>query len=91
VNSPQPLESANVRRWLLIVWPAFITACLLEVFTFSMIDPSELHWAGNVLQISRQGIYTMAFFCFWLISMVCSGLTWWLARPDQTIQNPGLV
>jgi hypothetical protein len=44
-----------------------------------------------VLQISRQGIYTMAFFCFWLISMVCSGLTWWLARPDQTIQNPGLV
>jgi hypothetical protein len=77
----------NVRRWVLIVWPAFVTACLLEALVFSMIDPGELHWPGFLAQPSRQGIYTVAFFSFWLISMVCSGLAWWLARPDHSTNS----
>ncbi len=77
------LNTANdVKPWILIVWPAFVAACLLEGMIFSMVDPGELHWPGYLVQPSRLGIYTIAFFCFWLISMVCSGLAWWLARPD---------
>jgi hypothetical protein len=88
MNRPKPFESVNVKRWAVIIWPAFVTACLLEAFIFSVVDPSELDWSGYMLQLSRQGVYTMEFFCFWLISMVCSGLTLWLVRPDQTIRNP---
>jgi hypothetical protein len=81
----------NVKRWVLIVWPAFVAACLLEAMVFSMIDPGELHWPGYLVQPSRQGIYTIAFFCFWLISMVCSGLAWWLAQPDQSTNSMDIV
>jgi hypothetical protein len=81
----------NVKRWVLIVWPAFVAACLLEVLVFSMIDPGELHWPGFLAQPSRQGIYTVAFFCFWLISMVGSGLAWWLACPDDSANSMDIV
>ena len=84
MNSPEPFASATVKHWSLVIWPAFVSACLLEAFVFSMVDPQELHWSGHMLQLSRQGVYTVAFFCFWLISMACSGLTWWLARPYRT-------
>ncbi len=87
MNSPSPSSATHVKRWALIIWPAFLSACLLEAFVFSLVDPDELHWSGAVFQVSRQGAYTMAFFCFWLISLVCSGLTWWLARLDHTIQK----
>jgi hypothetical protein len=87
VNNPRSYGPASLRGWALVIWPAFVTACLLEAFAFSLIDPSELHWSGHALQLSRQGVYTLAFFCFWLISMVCSGLTWWLARPGNSIRS----
>jgi hypothetical protein len=90
MSSHKADQSANSKYFSLIVWPAFVSACLLEAFVFSVIDPSELHWSGFTVQPSRQAVYTMAFFCFWLISMVCSGLAWWLARQDRGIQNAGL-
>jgi hypothetical protein len=82
--------NVNVKNWVLIVWPAFVTACLLEALVFSVVDPSELHWSGFMLQPSRQGVYTIAFFCFWLISMVCSGLACWLASPNRNTKDADL-
>ena len=87
MSSHEAFQSINMKYWILVVWPAFVTACLLEAFVFSVVDPSELHWPGFLLQPSRQGVYTITFFCFWLISMVCSGLALWLARPDRTTPN----
>ena len=75
------VTSHRPRQWLLVLWPAFLAACLLEALVFSMVDPNELHWFGHALQSGRQAIYSMAFFAFWLISMVCSGLVLWLAAP----------
>jgi hypothetical protein len=87
MSTHKAFESVNVKYWALIVWPAFVTACLLEALVFSVVDPGELHWSGFMLQPSRQAVYTVAFFCFWLISMTGSGLAWWLARPERTTQN----
>lgn len=87
MSSHEVFQSANVKYWILVVWPAFVTACLLEASVFSVVDPSELHWPGFLLQPSRQGVYTIAFFCFWLISMASSGLALWLARPARTSPN----
>jgi hypothetical protein len=58
-----------------ITWPAFLVAGLLEVLVFAFVDPHDLHWFGQDLDLSRQAIYTLAFFAFWALAIVSSALT----------------
>lgn len=83
MGNPESNEPRKLRRWALIVWPAFLAACLLQALVFAVIDPAEIQWPGQFLQPTRQGVYTITFFLFWLINMVCSGLALWLAQPEQ--------
>lgn len=87
MNNPELRIPSAVKQWVLVVWPAFVSACLLEALVFSIVDPGEIHWPGFAMQPSRQSIYTLAFFSFWIISMVCSGLAFWLARPTTAAGN----
>ena len=80
-------KSVSARRWALIIWPAFLAACLLEAVVFSVVDPGEVHWSGLALQPTRQAVYTLAFFCFWLIAAVCSYVVLWLAQPDRALSD----
>ena len=41
-----------------IAWPAFLSACVLEVVVFAVVDPLELLWFGRPLAWSRQAVYT---------------------------------
>ena len=63
------------QRLMWIVWPAFLMAGVIEMLVFAMVDPQDLHWFGHPLEISRQGVYTLAFFVFWLITSISGGLT----------------
>lgn len=63
------------QRMMWIAWPAFLVACVLEALVFALVDPQDLRWFGQPIMFSRQGVYTVAFFAFWFIAMVCSGLT----------------
>ncbi|WP_137896026.1 hypothetical protein [Ramlibacter sp. 2FC] len=63
------------RRWMWIAWPAFLVAGVLEMLVFAMVDPEDLHWFGQPLALSRLGVYTLAFFVFWLMTMASSALT----------------
>ena len=63
------------KRLMWIAWPAFLVAGLLEIMVFGLVDPYDLHWFGHPLALSRQGVYTLAFFAFWALTMVSSGLT----------------
>jgi hypothetical protein len=65
----------KAQRWMWIAWPAFLVAAVLEMIVFAMVDPGDLHWFGNPLGLSRQAIYTLAFFVFWGITMASSALT----------------
>jgi hypothetical protein len=58
-----------------IVWPAFLVAGLIELVVFGMFDPEDMHWFGQQLTLSRQGVYTLSFFVFWVLAMVSSSLT----------------
>lgn len=87
--NPELQASSPVKRWVLIVWPAFVATCLLEALVFSVVDPSEVHWPNNVVQPTRQSVYTLAFFSFWLVSMACSGLAYWLASPQIVAEKVG--
>jgi hypothetical protein len=67
------------QRLMWILWPAFLVAGLLEVVVFAVVDPQDLHWFGQTVEMSRQGVYTLAFFVFWIIASVSSALTTLLA------------
>ena len=64
-----------VKRMMWIAWPAFLVAGLLEMLVFALVDPQDLQWFGHPLALSRQGVYTLSFFAFWVLTMVSSGLT----------------
>ncbi len=80
-------EQREVKHWVLIMWPAFLAACLLEALVFSLVDPGEVHWPGQTAQPSRQGVYTVAFFCFWMIAMACSCMVLWLSKPEPELND----
>ena len=65
----------KAQRWMWIAWPAFLVAAVLERIVFAMVDPGDLHWFGSPLELSRQAIYTLAFFVFWGVTMASSALT----------------
>lgn len=62
-------------KLLVIAWPAFLAACGLQLAVFALVDPLELHWAGEPLAWSRQAVYAGGFFAFWAAGMVSSALT----------------
>lgn len=80
-------KSRIVKRWVLMIWPAFLAACLLEALVFAFVDPAEVHWSGQTAQPSRQAVYTAAFFSFWLIAIACSGLVLWLGKAPRDIND----
>ena len=75
------------QRLMLVVWPAFLMAGVLEVFVFAMVDPQDIQWFGAPLEWSRQAIYTAAFFVFWGIATVSSGLTVLLAMSSPEVND----
>lgn len=89
MHTPQETLGAAIvsRRWMWIVWPAFLVAGVLEILVFAMVDPQDLHWFGQPLGISRQGVYTLAFFVFWVVAMISSGLTALLAMSPSEVNQ----
>ena len=80
-------NSKLAQRIMWIVWPSFLMAGVLEILVFAMVDPQDLHWFGQAVQLSRQGIYTVAFFAFWLVTMLSSALTALLAMPSLEVNQ----
>ncbi len=79
----------KLQKLMWIAWPAFLVAGLLEMLVFAMVDPHDLHWFGQPVELSRQGIYTIAFFVFWAVTMLSSALTTLLAlSPFELNQCP---
>lgn len=63
------------RCMMWVIWPAFLMAGLMEVLVFAMVDPQDLHWFGQPVALSVQAVYTLAFFAFWVITMLASAMT----------------
>jgi len=78
------------QRWMWIVWPAFLVACVLEMLVFALVDPEELTWFGHPLALSRQGVYTLSFFVFWLLTMVSGALTALLSQSSGEVNGPSV-
>ena len=64
----------QARRLMAIGWSSFIAACVLEFLAFACLDPGEMQWFGEPLLVSRQAIYAVAFFAFWVVTALSSAL-----------------
>ena len=74
------------QRMMSVAWPAFIMAGVLEMLVFAVVDPHDMQWFGQPFEMSRQGIYTLAFFAFWLVTSLSSMLTTYLSAPSSALE-----
>ncbi len=78
---------------MVVAWPAFLAACILEALVFAFVDPLDLSWGHGPLGWSRQAIYTVAFFVFWGVVASSAIVTLILARtrpsPEERRREPG--
>lgn len=42
---------------------------------FAFVDPEALQWFDQPVNLSREGVYTVAFFLFWLVITISGALT----------------
>jgi hypothetical protein len=63
------------QRIMWIVWPAFLLAGVLEILVFAMVDPDDIRWAGQPIALSRQTVYSLSFFVFWIVIAASNALT----------------
>ena len=75
-------------RLMWIVWPAFLSACVLELVVFSIVDPMELQRSGHPLEWSRQLVYSVTFFIFWAGGLLSGALTTLLGTNAPEITSP---
>jgi len=79
-----------VRRVLIVVWPAFLMAAVLEMVVFALVDPHSLHWFGGApVELSATAVYSIAFFVFWGVIVVAGVISQLLAMPAEDINAPG--
>lgn len=64
-----------MQRLMWIAWPAFLMAGVMEMLVFAFVDPEALQWFDRPVSLSREGVYTVAFFAFWLVITVSGALT----------------
>jgi hypothetical protein len=75
-------------RGLIVLWPSFLGACLIELLVFAWINPTEVHIRGVEAGLSAGVIYTLAFFVFWTGCLIASLMSWILAGREDTALHP---
>lgn len=66
----------KVERVLLVLWPAFVMAGVLEALVFAVVDPESLTWFGGPpVELSRQAVYTISFLIFWAVISAAGGVS----------------
>ena len=76
------------QKLMWIGWPSFLMAGVLELLVFALVDPQDMHWFGHSFEISRQAVYTLGFFAFWLIISIAGALTIFLSLPADEVNHP---
>ena len=79
-----PVERRFRARVLLILWPAFVMAGVLEMLVFAVVDPGSLQWFGaEPIDWSRTAIYSVTFLIFWVVIATSAAITVLLEAPES--------
>jgi hypothetical protein len=74
VETARPPRFAT--RALLILWPAFVMAGVLEMLVFAVLDPEGMHWfGGDPVDWSRSAVYSVTFLIFWGVIATSAAIT----------------
>lgn len=77
------MKEVLTRAWLQVLWPAFVAAGVLELLVFAHVDPADVHTlAGTPIELSRQAVYTLSFFGFWVVCAAACATSWLLQHRD---------
>jgi len=77
-GAPRPFRE----RALLILWPAFVMAGVLDGLVFVVVDPLTLQWFGTEpLQWSAAAVYSVSFLIFWCVIATSGAITHLLEGP----------
>jgi hypothetical protein len=78
------------QRSMGVLWSAFLTAAVLEMVVFALVDPESLRWfGGDALDLTPRAVYTLAFFVFWAVVAVGAALALLLCRSPGEINADG--
>ena len=70
-----------------ILWPSFLVAGIAEALFFTVIDPQELYFLGQTVDLPPTATYSIGFFFFWLLAAGSSTLTCFLRRSAEEINR----
>lgn len=69
-------------RVLIVLWPAFMMASLLEALVFTVIDPASLHGFGSTFAAwPTTAVYSITFLLFWGAIAAAASVSLWLDSP----------
>ena len=75
----------NTLYWTL--WPAFLVAALATGLLIVVIDPQDLQFGGQSIEMTDIGAYTLGFLVLWLFSAASSLTTLVLLRDAGDINQ----
>lgn len=75
------------QRLIVIFWPSFLIAGLVEILFFTIVDPQELYLFGEQVILSRLATYSIGFFCFWAVCAASSLVTCFFQRTAAEINR----
>ena len=76
-----------MRRALWVLWPSFLAAGIAEAVFFTIFDPVDLSGLWSGLGPSRIAAYSEGFFLLWACTAASSGLTLFLQRSSDEVNN----
>ena len=73
--------SRNRQAIAIVAWISFLVAAISTMVFFALFDPADLvSILDSDLELSRDAGYAAGFFFFWVLALVCSGVTAFLVR-----------
>ncbi len=79
MTAPLPPAMPLSQQAIVLLWPSFVTAIIASGLFFSAFDPRELIPFDLDIELSPLAAYTIGFFLFWLIALLSSLGTLYLA------------
>jgi len=78
----EPAAAPLATRALMILWPAFVMAGVLEMMVFAVMDPDSMQWFGvEPLHWTRTAVYSVTFLIFWMVISTSAAITHLLEAP----------
>ena len=75
---------------LAVLWPAFLTAGVLDALVYAVLDPRELRWFGGApFGWTPVAVHSVTFLIFWVAVSVAAGMTALLLLSDADVNASG--